>query len=122
MKLIALVAFAFVTLVSGAALAEDAAVVRVESKYVCMINDTLFPRAQIPVAVGGKCEARRFRAERVRAVDQLVEAGGAIVARGAHLGPRMNARLVEVKNPGELTSLRAHGEMGAASCRPRRIP
>ncbi len=54
MKRFAFLAIALFALTGGSAAAGDVTVVRVEPKYVCMINDTLFPREQIPVAVSGK--------------------------------------------------------------------
>jgi YHS domain-containing protein len=109
MKLIALVAFALVTLASGAALAEDAAVVRVESKYVCMINDTLFPREQIPVAVGGKtyfgcCEMCKERLasqpEARKAVDPVT--GKEVDKASAAIGAKADGKVLYFENQGSL--------------------
>ena len=44
--------FALVLLNAGRVLAEDAK--PVENKYVCMVNDTIMDKIQIPVEVGGK--------------------------------------------------------------------
>lgn len=41
-------------LLAGLASAEARSLEQVEPKMVCMVNDTLFPREQIPVEVDGK--------------------------------------------------------------------
>jgi YHS domain-containing protein len=41
-------------LLAGVALSEARSLEQVEPKMVCMVNDTLFPREQIPVEVDGK--------------------------------------------------------------------
>ncbi|MGH7896950.1 MAG: hypothetical protein ACREQQ_03305 [Candidatus Binatia bacterium] len=43
-----------IVLVAAPSFAGEDGVVRVESKYVCMVNDTLFPKEQIAVDVDGK--------------------------------------------------------------------
>lgn len=45
---------AFLVLVVAQVDAGDPEVVPVESRYVCMVNDTLFQKEQIPVEVEGK--------------------------------------------------------------------
>lgn len=54
MKTIAFLALVLAVWLSTAAFAGEPTVVRVEPKYVCMINDTLFQREQIAVDVSGK--------------------------------------------------------------------
>lgn len=51
------IALILITIISGfsiAANAETGALKKVEPEYVCMINNKLFDKAQIPVTVGGK--------------------------------------------------------------------
>jgi len=51
------IALILVTIISGfsiAANAETGLLKKVEPQYVCMINNKLFDKAQIPVTVGGK--------------------------------------------------------------------
>lgn len=53
-KFIALVLLTIITGFSINAQAESSALKKVESQYVCMINNKLFDKAQIPVTVAGK--------------------------------------------------------------------
>jgi YHS domain-containing protein len=73
-----LVLFAVLSLVAVAATAWSEELTRVEPKRVCMVNDTVFPRDQIPVEVDGRtyfgcCEMCKGRLAKDTAVRQSVD-------------------------------------------------
>lgn len=53
-KIIALILVTIISVFSLGANAEASSLKKVEPQYVCMINNKLFDKAQIPVTVGGK--------------------------------------------------------------------
>jgi YHS domain-containing protein len=67
-----------VVLACSAATAQAESLTKVEAKRVCMVNDTVFPRDQIPVEVGGRtyfgcCEMCKGRLASDTAVRQSVD-------------------------------------------------
>lgn len=73
-----LVLFAVLSLVALAGSAWSETLTRVDAKRVCMVNDTVFPKDQIPVEVEGRtyfgcCEMCKGRLAKDDAVRQSVD-------------------------------------------------
>lgn len=99
-----LVAFAL-PMAAQAAQDKDATLQKVESKYVCMINDTLFDREQIPVEVNGKtyygccpmCKEKLEKSAQARTATDPVS-GNTVDKATAIIGAQANGKVHYFEN------------------------
>ena len=107
----------FIALVSFPALAQDGNLKQVEAEYVCMVNDTVFDKPQIPVEVDGKtyygccsmCKARLEKDPTIRSALDPVS-GAEVDKTEAVIGADAEGKVYYFENEENLRAFEAGTE------------